>query len=198
MKAKTLVSRILVGLILVCLGILALTRNTQFIKLLVIVCGLYIVCYSLFSLFSFSSFKAFFDTSASSRILFQISNIAGIVIGLLAVIAPIAWLKTIGIAAAYVVAAYLLFSAFVDIRLYFGLKKTGLDTKNLIVEFLCDLVFALVLILAPLEVGKTILVVVGVILILTGVVIGASAIIAKVKEKKNSGKSDKAEFEAVN
>jgi len=198
MKFKTLVFRIVVGLILIVLGILAITRSEGFVRILVILCGLYMVCYSLFGIFTGSVYKPLFDISRSAKALNIVSNVVGVVFGLFAIIAPIVWAQSVGVVLAYVIAAYLLFSCFVSLRIYFGLKKAKAEIipKNLVIEALCDLVFALVLILAPQAVAKTILIVLGVVMIVTGALVIILTVAYKIRERKAHASSS--EFQPLN
>ena len=186
MKSKSLIIRILVGLLMVFTGVLAISHNASLIKFVVIICGAYMLCYSLYSLFSISGYSALFQSSPGVKTLEMANSIIGIILGLFAIIAPLAWL----------IAAFLLFSAFVNARMLVGLRRLKITAHGLLVELLCDLIFALVLILAPQEVGKTIISVMGICLTVVGALIVFLSIATRVRESRS--KASGAEFEELN
>jgi uncharacterized membrane protein HdeD (DUF308 family) len=198
LKLKTFVFRIVIGLLLVTLGILAFVQNQGFIRVLIIICGVYMICDSLFGVFTVSAYKPLFDESRTAKTLNLVSNIIGIMFGLFAVIAPFAWAKSVGLVLALLLAFYLLFSCFVAFRIYFGLKKAKSEIipKNLLIEGLCDLIFALVLIIAPQQIASTIFVILGIVLIAAGAVTIALTISYKIRERKFH--ADDSEFQSMN
>lgn len=196
MKLKSLIIRILVGLLMVFAGVLAISHNSSLMKFVVIICGAYMLCYSLYSLFSISSYSALFQSSPGVKALEMADSIIGIVLGLFAVIAPLAWLKSVGVAMAYLIAAFLLFSAFVNARMLVCLRRLKIAAHGLLVELLCDLIFALVLILAPQEVGKAIISVMGICLIAVGALLVILSIATRVRSSRR--KASGAEFEKQN
>ncbi|MGP1418707.1 MAG: DUF308 domain-containing protein [Sphaerochaetaceae bacterium] len=196
MKSKSLIIRILVGLLMVFTGVLAISHNASLIKFAVIICGAYMLCYSLYSLFSISGYSALFQSSPGVKTLEMANSIIGIILGLFAIIAPLAWLKSVGLVMAYLIAAFLLFSAFVNARMLVGLRRLKITAHGLLVELLCDLIFALVLILAPQEVGKTIISVMGICLTAVGALIVFLSIATRVRESRS--KASGAEFEELN
>ncbi|MBO4388720.1 MAG: DUF308 domain-containing protein [Spirochaetales bacterium] len=188
MKLRTFLFRIFVGVLMVFIGILSVSHNETFTRILIVVCGLVIVCNCASRLFSGSNYKALFDHSHGAKVLDAVDCILGIVIGIIAVIAPIAWADTIGTIVSYALAVFLFFSAFVAARMYFGLLALNVSSNNLLTEFLIDLLLGIILILSPQALGQTLLTVAGIVLITGGLVTLISTIAIKVREKqtKNS------------
>lgn len=195
MKTKTLVFRILMGAVLLALGVLTLVRTEGFVRVLVVVCGAWMVCGSLFGFFSAPSFAPFFETSLLFSRMNLVSNIVGLAFGLFAVIAPFAWARVVGAALFWIAALYLLFSSFVSFRIYLGLRKAGAAyiPKNLVVEALCDLLLALLLIFLPGEVARTVLTVLGIVLIASGVLVIALTVAYKINFDRRHAGADEVE-----
>lgn len=192
MKTKTFVLRILIGLALVAVGILTMVQNRGFMRILILVCGVYITCGSLFGFFAASSFAPFLETSRLFARMSLVSNLAGLVLGLFAVIAPFAWARVVGAALFWAAAVYLLFAGFVSLRIYFGLRKAkaAYVPRSLAVEGLCDSLLALLLVFAPCQVAKTVLAVLGAVLIAAGAAVIVLAAAGKIRSDRRAAEGD--------
>ena len=167
------------GALLALIGLLIVIFPAFWIKVVVILLGLAMIAYGIYSL---KVTKALFDDSNFVTAV-SIKSIASIVIGLISVIFPLAFSGTVWTVTIWILIVSLILSAIVGFYTAALLKDTGIDRKNYFLENLFLLIAAVVLILiSPKQLGIAIVRIIGVAVM----VIGGSLIAVDLTSKKAS------------
>ena len=165
------------GALLALIGLLIVIFPAFWIKVVVILLGLAMIAYGIYSL---KVTKALFDDSNFVTAV-SIKSIASIVIGLISVIFPLAFSGTVWTVTIWILIVSLILSAIVGFYTAALLKDTGIDRKNYFLENLFLLIAAVVLILiSPKQLGIAIVRIIGVAVM----VIGGSLIAVDLTSKK--------------
>ncbi len=178
------------GALLALLGLLIIIFPAFWIKVVVILLGLSMIAYGIYSL---KVTKALFDDSHFTTTI-MVKSIVGIVIGLLSVIFPLAFSGTVWTFMIWTLIITLILSAIAGFYTAALLKDTGIDRKNYFLENLFLLIAAVVLILiSPKQLGIAIVRIIGIAVI----VIGAALIIVDLTSKKEVIVADDSEVKVT-
>ncbi|MCH5293028.1 MAG: hypothetical protein J1E07_04785 [Treponema sp.] len=168
------------GSLLAALGLLIIIFPAFWVKVVVILLGLGMIAYGIYGL---RVTKAVFDDTIFERTIL-IKSVAGIVVGLLSVIFPLAFSGTVWTIIIWILIISLILSAVLGFYAASLLKDTGIDRKDYFLENLFLLVAAVVLILiSPKQLGIAIVRIIGIAVM----VIGGALILVDVTSKKESG-----------
>ena len=167
------------GSLLALLGLMIIIFPAFWIKVVVILLGLGMIAYGIYSL---KVTKALYDDSTFVTTIL-VKSIASIVIGALSVIFPLAFSGTVWTVMIWILIISLILSAIAGFYSAALLKDTGIDRKNYFLENLFLLIAALVLILiSPKQLGIAIVRIIGVAVM----VIGGALIAVDLTSKKDT------------
>ena len=153
-----------IGLLSMIAGLLMLFSPEAWTKVVVILLGLAAIVNGCFNLFYV---RRIFDDNYFQRSII-IRGLLSLVVGLVAVILPLALAATIWTAMIYVLAAYLLVSATLDLYASLRLHASGVDTKPYYGEIVGSVILAVVLFVIPAQVGLALIRIFGALLVLSG------------------------------
>lgn len=167
------------GSLLALLGLMIIIFPAFWIKVVVILLGLGMIAYGIYSL---KVTKALYDDSTFVTTI-MIKSIGSIIIGTLSVIFPLAFSGTVWTVMIWILIISLILSAIAGFYSAALLKDTGIDRKNYFLENLFLLIAALVLILiSPKQLGIAIVRIIGVAVM----VIGGALIAVDLTSKKDT------------
>ena len=167
------------GSLLALLGLMIIIFPAFWIKVVVILLGLGMIAYGIYSL---KVTKALYDDSTFVTTI-MIKSIGSIIIGTLSVIFPLAFSGTVWTVMIWILIISLILSAIAGFYSAALLKDTGIDRKNYFLENLFLLIAALVLILiSPKQLGLAIVRIIGVAVM----VIGGALIAVDLTSKKDT------------
>lgn len=165
------------GSLLALLGLMIIIFPAFWIKVVVILLGLGMIAYGIYSL---KVTKTLFDDSTFTTTII-VKSIGSIIIGVLSVFFPLAFSGTVWTVMIWVLIISLILSAILGFYTASLLKDTGIDRKNYFLENLFLLIAALVLILiSPKQLGIAIVRIIGIAVM----VIGGALIIVDLTSKK--------------
>ena len=171
------------GSLLTLLGLLVIIFPAFWIKVVVILLGVGAVAYGIYNL---KITKALSDGDFYHRTI-MIRGIVSILIGVVAILFPLAFGQTMWTVMIWVLIVYLIVSSALGFYAAALLKDTGINRKKYVFENIGLLVLAVVLILiSPRDLGLTIIRIVGIVATVIGIIILVSTFISKNKEKKSS------------
>lgn len=158
----------LFGALIALLGLLLVIMPKFWICAIVILLGLGAIAYGIYNLTV--TRKILDDSKYKTSML--IKSIASIVIGVVAILFPMAFGNTVWTAMVYVLAFYMIAAAVIGFYSVTLLKKGGIAPKKYTLENLALLAIAIVLFLiSPNKLGLAIVRIIGVIVIVIGVVL---------------------------
>ncbi len=167
------------GSLLALLGLMIIIFPAFWIKVVVILLGLGMIAYGIYSL---KVTKALYDDSTFVTTI-MIKSIGSIIIGTLSVIFPLAFSGTVWTVMIWILIISLILSAIAGFYSAALLKDTGIDRKNYFLENLFLLIAALVLILiSPKQLGIAIVRIIGIAVM----VIGGALIAVDLTSKKDT------------
>ena len=166
---------LLIALGLLFLGIFTLAKPKLFEQLFIIALGVVAVVTGIGSLVTLNkySFGKFNRTTT------LVKGIGSIIIGVLAVVLPITIGGAIWRIILYVLAVQLLLSAIVVLIDAFAVRSLGLSPANLVVEGIVSFVIAILLFISPRTIADLLVTIVGIVLIVLAVGLGAIAIVMR-------------------
>ena len=155
-------TNIITGILALILGLVMLIVPAVFIKFVVILLGSITVISGVVNLIVTRSLidDSFFKRDMTVR------GVGGIVIGLLAVCLLLFVAEVMWTAMMYILAAYLLVAAVLEVHAVSVLKQSGQQVHQYIIEVLITLFCAIILFLFPADFGITFIRIAGVILVL--------------------------------
>ncbi len=168
---------LLIALGLLFLGIFTLAKPKLFEQLFIIALGVVAVVTGIGSLVTLNkySFGKFNRTTT------LVKGIGSIIIGVLAVVLPITIGGAIWRIILYVLAVQLLLSAIVVLIDAFAVRSLGLSPANLVVEGIVSFVIAILLFISPRTIADLLVTILGIVLIVLAVVLGAIAFVMRKK-----------------
>lgn len=169
--------RVLVALVLIILGGFILAKKEVFEQVFVIALGVVAIITGINSLSTMNKYS-FGRFNRGSTL---VKGIISIIIGVLAVVLPLAVGGTVWRIILYVLAAQLLLSAIVMLIDAFAVRAVGFSPTPLIVEGLVSLALAAFLFLFPRSVADLLITILGIIVIVVGVTIGLLAFYSRNK-----------------
>ncbi len=153
-----------VGLLSIVAGLLMLFSPEAWTKVVVIVLGIGAIVNGLFNLIYVR--RVFDDTYFRRSII--IRGLLSLVVGLVAVILPLAMAAAIWTVMVYMLAAYLLVSALLELFATVRLRSSGMDVRPYYGEIVGSIILAVVLFVIPAQVGVLLVRICGVLLVLSG------------------------------
>ncbi len=152
------------GFLSIVAGLLMLFSPEAWTKVVVILLGIGAIINGFFNLFYV---RQVFDDSFFRRSII-IRGLLSLVVGLVAVILPLALATAVWTAMVYVLAAYLLVSALLELYASIRLRSSGVDTKPYYGEIIGSIVLAVILFIIPAQVGIVLVRICGALLVLSG------------------------------
>ena len=153
-----------IGLLSMIAGLLMLFSPEAWTKVVVILLGLAAIVNGCFNLFYV---RRIFDDNYFQRSII-IRGLLSLVVGLVAVILPLALATAIWTAMVYLLAAYLLVSAALELYASLRLHASGVDTKPYYGEIIGSIILAIILFIIPAQVGIVLVRICGALLVLSG------------------------------
>lgn len=182
MNNKNKIGVFLLGLFMVAAGILIISNKDIFVKVIVITAGVFSLAVGFYTLFNISAWR--FEKFTKS--VAMIKSILSIVVGLAAVIAPIAIAEISLGAIQIIVGVILCFEAVVAVQnavMCRRIDKT-LNLSSFAWEALIDAVLAFILFSNPDKALPTLVTVAGVVVIALGVICIIAVVLSIIKAKK--------------
>lgn len=167
------------GIIMALVGLLVIIFPAFWVKVVVILLGLAAVAYGIYGL---KYNKSIFENTMYERTIL-IKSIASIVIGVMAILFPLAIGNAAWTAMIWVLIIYLILAAIMGFYAAALLKESGIERKRYFIENLSLLAVAVILILiSPKALGTAILRIIGVAAMIAGAGIILFEIFSKKKE----------------
>lgn len=171
------VLHVLIAIVLIILGIFILVRREVFEQVFVIALGIVAIITGINSLATMNKYS--FGRFNRSTTL--VKGIVSIIIGVLAVVLPLAVGGAVWHIIIYVLAAQLLLSAIVLLIDAFAVRSVGFSPAPLVVESLASLVLAAVLFLSPRSIADLLITILGIVVIVVGLTLGLLALYSRKK-----------------
>lgn len=146
-------------------GLLMLFSPDAWIKVVVIVLGVAAIVNGLFNLLYV---RRVFDDAYFRRSI-VVRGLLSLVVGLLAVILPLALAAAVWTAMVYMLAAYLLVSALLELFATIRLRSSGVDTRPYYGEIVGSIILAVVLFVVPAQLGVLLVRIFGGLLVVSGI-----------------------------
>lgn len=167
------------GIIMALLGLFVIIIPSFWIKVVVILLGLAAVCYGVYGL---KVNKAIYNNTIYERTIL-IKSIASIVIGVLAILFPLAIGNAAWTAMIWMLIIYLILAAVMGFYAAALLKDSGVARKKYFLENLGLIVVAVILILiSPATLGSAILRIIGTVIMIAGLGIVLFEVLSRKKE----------------
>ena len=177
MKSKKWLGQLLIGLVIVAAGVFILVRTESFLQIFVIILGLAAIINGSLALISMNRY-AFGKYNRNATI---VKGILGLVVGVLAVVLPLATAETTWMIFIYILAGQMLISAFITLVASASVRRQKLAATPMVQEALVNLVLAVILFLFPRSLGTLLINILGIIVIAVGATIGGLAFYAREK-----------------
>ncbi len=171
------VLHVLIAIVLIILGIFILVRREVFEQVFFIALGIVAIITGINSLATMNKYS--FGRFNRSTTL--VKGIVSIIIGVLAVVLPLAVGGAVWHIIIYVLAAQLLLSAIVLLIDAFAVRSVGFSPAPLVVESLASLVLAAVLFLSPRSIADLLITILGIVVIVVGLTLGLLALYSRKK-----------------
>lgn len=146
-------------------GLLMLFSPEAWTKVVVMLLGIAAIVNGLFNLLYV---RRVYDDAYFRRSI-VIRGLLSVVVGLVAVILPLALAAAVWTVMVYVLAAYLLVSALLELFATIRLRSSGVDTRPYYGEIVGSIILAVVLFVIPAQVGVLLVRIFGGLLVLSGV-----------------------------
>ncbi|MGI6432631.1 MAG: hypothetical protein ACOXZ4_02030 [Sphaerochaetaceae bacterium] len=164
---------LLIGLIIVAGGVALLIRADLFKQIIIIALGAAAVLAGIRSLVIMSRYS-FGRFNASVTL---IKGVLGIIVGVLAVVMPLATAETVWTFFIYVLAVQMIIASFSAFSDAIALKRLGFGASFFIWEGAVSLALACILFLFPKGIADILITIIGVVIIAVGVAVGLTAVI---------------------
>lgn len=161
---RHLILTILFGAGLLILGIFLMFRQQSFLCLFVSILGLFVAGSGFYSLFTLKQYQL----GRRSRTVTLVKALLSIVLGLVALIAPLTAANFSWTFLLYLIAAELVFSAVISFMDVLLLRSSGVVLTSLLSDAIFSLVVAVLLFVFPQQIGTMLLKLFGVAMIATG------------------------------
>lgn len=153
------------GILIALFGLFMIISPASVVVLAAIILGIGAIADGCFILIAFQHLIA----DSKFRVITLVRGCLSILIGLLAIILPLAFAKVMWAAMVYMLAAYLVVSSVLEIIAIVQLKKNSIETKSFIIEVICSLIVAAVLFIIPASsLGAIIIRICGAVVLLSG------------------------------
>lgn len=158
-------SELTIGILLTAISLMMIVAPAQCIKVVVVLLGVEAVVNGGYGLVKLRSLLV--DNTFQMVVL--VRSAVSIIIGLLAIILPMALAQTVWTALLYMLAFYLLVSAGLELYAVAKMRDTDIERKNYIVEIVVSLALAAVLFIMPRKVGEVLVRLLGVFLLVIAI-----------------------------
>ncbi len=185
---------LLAGVLVMALGCYMLFATASFVKLAVIIMGIFAIVSGVVTLVELNSYS--FGAYSKGATIFK--GVLSIAVGFLVLFLPMVTAKVTVVVLLYIIGIQLAISAVIAFWDAFALRKSGFSLSGLIMEGVLSLVFALLMFLFPQSVGGMLVKIIGVLIALSGVgcIIWAVRIRSAAKHFSNAVSSTYVEGEA--
>ncbi len=156
----------MLGVLLAVVGLMMIVAPDKCIKVAVILLGIEAVVNGIFSLAKIRQLVS--DKDFQFAVL--IRGIISIIIGLLAIVLPLKFAETMWTVMLYVLAAYLLVAAVLELYAVAKLRNTGIERKQYVLEAVVSTICAVILFIIPQQIGMIIIRILGVVVLLVSTV----------------------------
>lgn len=170
---KYWIVQLLIALLVILVGIIILVRRDLFKQIFIITLGVAAIVVGIEALVTMNRYS-FSPINYRMRL---IKGVLGIIIGVLAIVMPLATAETIWAVIIYILAAQILYGSIIAFSDAIVIKKKGFTNKFLIWEGVVSLVIALLLFISPKAVADLIITIVGTILVVAGVGVALTAVL---------------------
>ena len=153
-----------IGFLSVIAGLLMLFSPEAWTKVVVILLGLAAIGNGVFNLLYV---RRVFDDDYFRRSVI-VRGLLSLVVGLVAVILPLALAAAIWTTMVYVLAAYLLVSSILELYATVRLRSSGVDVKPYYGEIVLSIILAVILFISPAQVGVLLVRICGGLLVVSG------------------------------
>lgn len=163
MKRHLIISMV-AGVLISILGIYMMFQPESFVKVFISILGLSLVVSGFSSLFALKSF----EMGKKTKMVTLFKAILGIIIGLVAIIVPIATASFSWVFLLYLIAAQMVISAVISFFGAMHLRKQTASVSPLLSDGIFSLVIAILLFAFPQQIGTMLIRLVGVVLLAIG------------------------------
>lgn len=165
--------QLLIAIAIVALGIFIMVREDMFKQIFVIALGLVAIVTGITSLATMNRYS--FGKFNQGTTL--VKGVLGLIIGVLAVIMPLATGEAVWTIIIYLLAAQMLIAAIVMLTDSIAVRSAGFPAAPLVTEGLISLVLAVILFVFPRDVANLLVTILGITIIVVGVTLGLLAIL---------------------
>jgi len=151
----------MLGALLALVALMMIIAPEQCIKVAVVALGIEAVVNGIFNLIKIR--QLVHDKSFQLTVI--VRSVISIVIGILAVFLPLRFAEAMWTIMLYVLAAYLLASAFLELYMLAKLRDTNIERRRYMLEVIISLVGAIVLFIVPQQIGLVLVRILGVLLL---------------------------------
>ena len=151
----------MLGALLALVALMMIIAPEQCIKVAVVALGIEAVVNGVFNVLKI---RQLVDDKSFQRAVI-VRSVISIVIGILAVVLPLRFAETMWTLMLYVLAAYLLASAFLELYMLAKLRDTNIERRRYMLEVIISFVGAIVLFIIPQQIGLAIVRILGVLLL---------------------------------
>lgn len=163
--------QLLVAILIVILGVFILVRQDLFKQVFIIALGIVAIVTGISSLATMHKYSFGRFTHATTLI----KGVLGIIIGVLAIVMPLATGETVWTILIYALAAQMVISAAVMLTDAVAVRAAGFSAAPLVTEGIVSLVLAAVLFLFPRSVADLLVTIFGITVIVVGLTVGLLA-----------------------
>ncbi len=171
-KGKWII-QLLIALVVIALGIFILVREDMFKQVFVMALGLVAIVTGITSLATMNRYS--FGKYNHGTTL--VKGVLGLIIGVLALIMPLATGEAVWTVIIYLLAAQMLIAAIVMLTDAVAVRSAGFPAAPLVTEGIISLVLAVILFIFPRDVADLIVTILGITVIVVGVTLGLLAIL---------------------
>ncbi|HLW22664.1 MAG TPA: DUF308 domain-containing protein [Sphaerochaetaceae bacterium] len=165
--------QLLIAIAIVALGIFIMVREDMFKQIFVMALGLVAIVTGITSLATMNRYS--FGKFNQGTTL--VKGVLGLIIGVLAVIMPLATGEAVWTIIIYLLAAQMLIAAIVMLTDSIAVRSAGFPAAPLVTEGLISLVLAVILFVFPRDVANLLVTILGITIIVVGVTLGLLAIL---------------------
>jgi uncharacterized membrane protein HdeD (DUF308 family) len=156
----------MLGVLLSVVGLMMIVSPDKCIKVAVLLLGVEAILNGVFNLVKIRQLIVDKDF----QLAVFVRGIISIVIGLLAVILPLRFAAAMWTIMLYVIAAYLLLAAVLELYAVAKLRNAGIERKQYVLEAIVSIICSVILFIIPHQIGMVIIRVLGVVVLLVSMV----------------------------
>lgn len=158
-------SELTVGILLAAISLMMIVAPEQCIKVVVVLLGVEAIVNGGYGLLKLRGLLV--DNSFQMVVL--VRSAVSIVVGLLAIILPLALAQAVWTGLLYMLGFYLLGAAGMELFAVAKMRNTDIERKNYIVEIVVSLLLAVVLFIMPRKLGEVLVRIIGVFLLVVSI-----------------------------